>query len=380
MEKQLKEVITKAFELGSTWTIDWSKATLPILELRKKEKKRALEKEKDFTSNKKAKSIRKSFNSFTLDEKDEKREQRLKRFENDRSANTNNTNLPSSHSDPTKPVVGYSTTLEKKYLRLTSEPDPASVRPLPVLKQTLELLKKKWKQEQDYSYICDQFKSMRQDLTVQHIQNDFTVLVYEIHARIALERSDLGEYNQCQTQLKVLYSKGIPGHSQEFLAYRILYLLHTSNYSDLSDITLEIEEQKERGPLDPAISHALKVYKAMTTNNYHRFFKLYVDAPNMGGYLMDSFVHRERLAALSRMCFGMRQTIDLKFLIKELGFADMDEVMDFMKSCDVEKFLKHSEQKDGNTKVSLQTKPAYSTVEQLRQKAFAKIDIKGQII
>lgn len=61
MEKQLKEVITKAFELGSTWTIDWSKATLPILELRKKEKKRALEKEKDFTSNKKAKSIRKRY-------------------------------------------------------------------------------------------------------------------------------------------------------------------------------------------------------------------------------------------------------------------------------------------------------------------------------
>jgi hypothetical protein len=304
----------------------------------------------------------------------------LKRFENDRSTNTNNINLSSSHSDPAKPVVGYSTTLEKKYLRLTSEPDPASVRPLSVLKQTLELLKKKWKQEQDYSYICDQFKSMRQDLTVQHIQNDFTVLVYEIHARIALERSDLGEYNQCQTQLKVLYSKGISGHSQEFLAYRILYLLHTSNYSDLSDITLEIEEHKKKGPLDPAVSHALKVYKAMTTNNYHRFFKLYVDAPNMGGYLMDCFVHRERLAVLSRMCFGMRQTIDLQFLVKELGFAEMDEVMNFMKSCDIEKFLKRSEQKDGSAKVSLQTKPAYSTVEQLRQKAFAKIDIKGQII
>lgn len=221
---------------------------------------------------------------------------------------------------------------------------------------------------------------MRQDLTVQHIQNDFTVLVYEIHARIALERSDLGEYNQCQTQLKALYSKGISGHSQEFLAYRILYLLHTSNYSDLSDITLEIEEQKGKEPLDLAVSHALKVYKAMTTNNYHRFFKLYVDAPNMGGYLMDSFVHRERLAALSRMCFGMRQTVDLQFLIKELGFMEMDEIMDFIESCELGKFVQHSEQKDGSMKISLQTKLAYSTVEQLRQKAFAKIDIKGQII
>lgn len=56
--------------------------------------------------------------------------------------------------------------LEKRYLRLTSEPNPADIRPLPVLKQTLELLKRKWKETQDYTYVCDQFKSLRQDLTV----------------------------------------------------------------------------------------------------------------------------------------------------------------------------------------------------------------------
>lgn len=60
MEGQLKEVITKAFELGSTWTIDWSKATLPILELRKKEKKRLLAKESTpLTSSKKQKTLNK---------------------------------------------------------------------------------------------------------------------------------------------------------------------------------------------------------------------------------------------------------------------------------------------------------------------------------
>lgn len=66
MEKQLKEVITKAFELGSTWTVDWSKATLPILELRKKERKRLLEKEKELTSNKKAKTGNKKYFFFEL--------------------------------------------------------------------------------------------------------------------------------------------------------------------------------------------------------------------------------------------------------------------------------------------------------------------------
>lgn len=46
------------------------------------------------------------------------------------------------------------------------EPSPADIRPLPVLKQTLSLLKRKWKENHNYPYALDQFKSMRQDLTV----------------------------------------------------------------------------------------------------------------------------------------------------------------------------------------------------------------------
>lgn len=64
---------------------------------------------------------------------------------------------------------------------------------------------------------------------MQRIKNDFTVKVYEIHARIALEKGDLGEYNQCQSQLRGLYAYGLKGAQMEFLAYRILYLLHTRN-------------------------------------------------------------------------------------------------------------------------------------------------------
>ena len=199
------------------------------------------------------------------------------------------------------PIVGRCQVLEKRFFRLTSAPNPDSVRPLPALEKTLEFLKTKWKKENNYSYICDQFKSLRQDLTVQHITTDFTVDVYEIHARIALEKGDLSEYNQCQTQLRWLHSQGLGGHPAEFKAYRILYFIHTCNRTDMNDVLadLTLEEKK-----DPAVKHALETRSALALGNYHRFFQLYLNTPHMGAYLMDMFVARERLAALSNICIS----------------------------------------------------------------------------
>lgn len=224
-----------------------------------------------------------------------KLEKRQKRFDGGYQSSYRDPSPPPSNG----PVVGTCQELEKRYLRLTAAPNPSVVRPESVLRKTLELLKRKWRKEQNYNYICDQFKSMRQDLTVQRIRNEFTVEVYEIHARIALEKGDLGEYNQCQTQLRALYQLGIKGKPLEFKAYRILYFIHTANRTALNDVLADLTTAEKS---EKAIKHALDVRSALALGNYHRFFQLYNDTPNMGAYLMDMFVARERLAALCNIC------------------------------------------------------------------------------
>uniref|UniRef100_A0A6B2L178 SAC3/GANP/THP3 conserved domain-containing protein n=1 Tax=Arcella intermedia TaxID=1963864 RepID=A0A6B2L178_9EUKA len=166
-------------------------------------------------------------------------------------------------------VVGTCQKLEKTYLRLTSAPDPSVVRPEPVLKQALEMVKDRWKKNEDWQWCCEQMKSIRQDLTVQQIKNTFTVQVYEHHARLCLENNDIGEYNQCQSQLLSLYKMKIPGARMEFIAYRILYSLYENNPLNANRMLAELTTEMKK---DPGVIHALMVRKAFAIRNYHAFF------------------------------------------------------------------------------------------------------------
>ena len=138
--------------------------------------------------------------------------------------------LPSPNSQRIK---GLSKQLEKPYLRLTSSPNPSNIRPVPILKQSLDHIIDKYCDTNDYEYICEQFKSIRQDLTVQNIQTRFTAHVYELHARIALHHNDINEFHQCQSRLQELKSMGIPISSDEFNCYNILYNLYQENFIEL---------------------------------------------------------------------------------------------------------------------------------------------------
>lgn len=336
MEVQLKETISRATDSGQLHDIDWDAMPLPqdlIKEARTKQlenlkirddprpgkKRKSLDMEDPDHDSRSAttapwlrnslefRSTKAAANDSRLPDEplakskyqkaNEKRQKRQERF----NYNGSKASPPRSPTPPPPagPVVGTCENLEKSYLRLTAPPKPEVVRPERVLRKTLELLKKKWRKESNYSYICDQFKSMRQDLTVQRIKNEFTVRVYENHARIAMEKGDLGEYNQCQAQLMALYKLGLKGNPNEFKAYRILYFIHTANRLALNDTLADLTTAEK---LEPSIKHALDVRSALALGNYHRFFQLYQEPPVLGGYLMDRFVGRERLAALCNVC------------------------------------------------------------------------------
>ncbi|KAF2196072.1 hypothetical protein GQ43DRAFT_278521 [Delitschia confertaspora ATCC 74209] len=293
-------------------------------------------------------------------------EKRKKRFGADKTSSASDSDSEMS----TGPVIGTCQNLEKRYLRLTAPPKAEAVRPQHVLEKTLLLLKEKWKQEKNYNYICDQFKSLRQDLTVQHIKNAFTVSVYECHARIALEKGDLGEYNQCQTQLRALYSQKLGGHPEEFLAYRVLYYIYTCNQTDMNDLLAELTPADKA---QAAVKHALDVRSSLALGNYHKFIQLYIIAPNMGAYLMDMFIERERLAALANIAKAY-MSVTLRFLSDELGFESDPECAEFLQSRGAEQLFQSTE---SGYRVNIgQGKALF---DQLRAAAFSKVDIKGQI-
>lgn len=233
-------------------------------------------------------------------------------------------------TNPSAVVVGTCQIFEKEYLRLTSAPKPELVRPQPILEKHFSNLKSEYgdlKRRRDYLWFCSQLKAIRQDCTVQHLKNEFCVLVYEFHAKVALENGDMNEFNQCQTQLKYLYPlvNGLALQNRaEFLGYRILYAvdlnLHSSNAAiDLKDI-LGAENTEE-----PCVKHALDVLSAAQGGDYHSFFsRLYPSPYGYQDYLLERMTPIFRKRALELMCCAYRPTLEVDFVCDALQLADKE--------------------------------------------------------
>eukprot|EP00873_Tetraselmis_striata_P036119 jgi/Tetstr1/456383/TSEL_043117.t1 len=224
-------------------------------------------------------------------------------------------------------VRGTCQSLEKSYFRLTCAPDPNTVRPEVVLRKALERILRILKDgSENYFYCQDQLKAMRQDCTVQHIRNAFTAELYEAHARAALEYGEMGDYIQCQTKLNDLYSDGIPGSKDEFMAY---YTLHLVAHSQLGgdDGALQrtalmnwLRSMTESERSGPAVAHALKVRAATAMDNNVAFFQLKACAPNLGARIMELHEEQMRFNATTVLTRSFKPTLSIAVVARMLGF------------------------------------------------------------
>eukprot|EP00898_Chlorokybus_atmophyticus_P006931 jgi/Chlat1/7239/Chrsp58S06884 len=289
IESKLKGIITKASVEGALWTRDWDAEALPSRRNRRTQRFVLAGKEKisGGAGTKAWSSAQWQANGQAVED----------------------INWES------RSIKGTCQTIEKSYFRLTSAPDPSTVRPPDVLQKAMDMVRNS---DRNYFYTKDQMKSIRQDLTVQHIKSKLTTEAYELHARLALQNGDLAEYNQCQTQLNALYEEGLPGTISEFSSYRLLYcVFHQGSSLDLLAALSKLTGKLRQ---DPAVQHALAVREAVAANNYCAFFRLYSHAPNLNASLMDVYLERARLEACQCITRACRPTIPVEFLVDQLGF------------------------------------------------------------
>uniref|UniRef100_A0A915HMJ2 SAC3/GANP/THP3 conserved domain-containing protein n=1 Tax=Romanomermis culicivorax TaxID=13658 RepID=A0A915HMJ2_ROMCU len=166
-------------------------------------------------------------------------------------------------------------------------------------------------------------------MTIQCIRNEFSVDVYETHARIAVEKGDKEEFNQCQNQLKMLYKelKNCP-NKFEFTAYRLLFFVYTENSSDIISTLAGLNDEYFK---DVCVKFATQIRLAWFLGDYSKLFRLYRRGPpRMCVYLMELFLDRERRRALKIMLKSYRPFLPVELATKELGFECKEDCLQYL--------------------------------------------------
>lgn len=153
--------------------------------------------------------------------------------------------------------------------------------------------------------------------------------MYETHAKIAIERYDISEFNQCATQLLMLYERGLGTKSVwlEFAGYCVLYQVLVDNVPALSSAVVRFRRNGiyTVGSKSP-ISHALEVASSVSMNDYVKFYSLYRTASRLARCFMDLMLPNLRLNTLKSLVKSHRPDLLLSHAARCLAFS-LDEAM-----------------------------------------------------
>lgn len=295
-------------------------------------------------------------------------------------SNLNAISTKSHVYDQSKTIVGKCTTLEKRYLRLTSEPNPEFVRPLPILNKAFKFIMNRYtRHEVNYTYMCDQLKSIRQDMRVQMIESKFTMKVYQTHARLALENGDLGEFNQCQSRLFILYSKPNLKKTSysEFVSYLILYFILTENFESITSWRLKLIQEDIQTFQDQRVQRSFQLSQNVLLGDYSNSLSIAKSINGVATNLAAPIIERERLKALMIICQSYNQ-LNIKYMVQLFRFHDQSELITYLKEKQLHSYIVV---KNPNTDTEfryLDTKNCKLKMKQIYDNS-RKVDIKGQI-
>jgi hypothetical protein len=81
---------------------------------------------------------------------------------------------------------------------------------------------------------------------------------------------------------------------------------------------------------DPAVAHALLVRQSIQLENYHKFFQLYRNTPNLGNYILDLMIDNRRLLSLQKIVRSYKPSVPIGFVSAVLNFDTEEEGREFI--------------------------------------------------
>ena len=234
-------------------------------------------------------------------------------------------------------LSGRAQNLEKAYLRLTAMPRADDVRPLPVLRDAFALVERRWAAEADYVWAREQLKSIRQDLTVQHLAEGggsggggtsaarFACKVYEGHARIALQADDLDEFNQCLAQLLPLHARRLQTADAavcEFAGYRLLRAATRRPGGLAEELHAIVSALSDAQRADGGVRRCLRAAAAVDAHDALRACAAVFSLPHHAAALLRPRLPALRARGLRALCRAFAPSLPLAVVAVRLGFAD----------------------------------------------------------
>jgi len=189
-------------------------------------------------------------------------------------------------------IVGTCTEVERRYVRVQSQPDPKTVRPASILQRSLQAVARREAAGEAYDDTGDFYMSICQDLRLQQIEDKLTVEAREgfaicaMRARVGLPGEDKGmdtkALSDCLLHLHSLYGKNARQPRQlEFAVYRFLMwlgLTATGAPDATAQLNSSLKELAAFSP-HPAVSHATDVMAAVLAGDSRRYFSLTASPP-----------------------------------------------------------------------------------------------------